>query len=181
LKALSILSEEFGDIYVNFGPSISAKDYFRDSHKWNAHTIKPMHLINLTPEENGLIQNLSHEIVSRQQSHFIITTFQIMATAIAKSVHRASLMNIDELCKEVVWLSDVIKSYGGNTFDYDESNTRNEVKKVLSSHRNLVHVNDESQVKLVNTSPFIMTDEIKMKMKGIIVKVDVSVVLIMIL
>lgn len=167
LRALSILNENFGNIYVNVGTPFSALDYFGSSFTKSIHALKPVEIRDLSNDENQLIQKLSHEVVYRQQQGMIITSFQLVCVAIMVSLHNEKPMTVDELEKYVIWLSSVFKSFGALSFDYDSENIKKELSALLATHKSLVVVDKNSKVRLVNSMPFLMTDEIKKKMKGI--------------
>lgn len=154
---------------MNIGTPFSALDYFGSSFKKSIDALKPVEIRDLSNEENQLIQKLSHEVVHRQQQGMIITSFQLISVAVMVSMHNEKAMTVNELEEYVVWLSQILKSFGAQTFDYDRENVKKEITTMLATHKSFVVIDKNSKVRLVNSMPFLMTDEIKKKMKGLCV------------
>uniref|UniRef100_A0A182SC00 Phospholipid/glycerol acyltransferase domain-containing protein n=1 Tax=Anopheles maculatus TaxID=74869 RepID=A0A182SC00_9DIPT len=79
LKALSIVRENFGTIYLEFGDPLSAKDYFGEGLNRTRHTIAPTFAQTLAKEERDAIQNLANDVVHLQQHRMVLTTFHLIA------------------------------------------------------------------------------------------------------
>lgn len=165
-KALNILNDYLGNIYVNIGTPISAKEYFGSSMKRMMHALKPVELQTLTPEENKLVQTISHEIVYRQQRYAFVTTFQMIAVSVMMSLHKAQPLSEADLFKEIVWLARLFKSYDANIFDYDEEIWKEEFKDAFQAHCNLVRIDKAKKLRLVSDAPVVLTIDIQNKMKG---------------
>lgn len=152
---------------MNVGEPFSAKQFLGPALKQTFHPLRPIEPQYITPEQNHLIQHLSHEIVYRQQQGAIITTFQIVAVALTMSLHNTVPLTEETLTENIIWLSRVFKRLGATVFDYDEESIKKEMKETLLIHNNLIKMDKGNRLRLLNNAPFLMTDEIKKRMKGL--------------
>ncbi|XP_044263881.1 dihydroxyacetone phosphate acyltransferase [Tribolium madens] len=146
-KSLSIVKEKFGSIYFDFAEPISAKKFFGPNLDRTLHNLQPIHMQEITDYEKKLIPSLAHEIVYKQQKHCVITTFNLLAIVLHNNLTSGrSLLSVDEIIDEILWLRTIIQSLGAYVFMEDP---RKCVAEALEVHDNFVRVNEEGKVTLV--------------------------------
>lgn len=113
MKALSILNENYGNIYVRFGESFSVKDYFGREIDRSLHSFGPVQLQDLTLSETKQIIRLAHAIVDKQRELTVITCFNLVAAVLNNNiVNGKEPFTLENLVGEVSWLSSVLKKIG---------------------------------------------------------------------
>ena len=141
------MKEKYGAIYFDMAQPISAKQFFRAKFNKSGHNLQPIHQQEITEEEKKLIPELAHEIVLQQQKHCVITTFNLIAIVLHHNLfNEKSLMGVDDLCTEVLWLKKILEAVGAFVQTDD---VRNSVFEALEVHKNIVRVDESGKVTLV--------------------------------
>jgi glyceronephosphate O-acyltransferase len=74
LKSLTVLEQNYGSMYFDFGEPISVKEFFGERLNRFAHALEPAHVQTLTKTDLGLINELAHEVKKKD--------FTLLATAL---------------------------------------------------------------------------------------------------
>lgn len=141
------MKEKYGSIYFNFGTPISTKAFFGSSLDRSKHSLQPVYQQEITNDEKKLIPALAYEIVYQQQKQCTITAFNLIAMALCKNlISDATLLNIDNLISEVLWLKKVIVRLGGFVHIDDPKSS---ILAALEVHKNIVKFNESGELVLV--------------------------------
>lgn len=123
MKALRILNENHGNVYVNFGTPFSVKDYIGSKIDRSIHNFGPVHLQDLTPQESKQIVDLAHTIVDKQKDLTVLTCFNLVAAVVNNNlINGSKRLQLDWLVLEVSWFLsileklDVVVDIGGRFF-----------------------------------------------------------------
>ncbi|KAL0269875.1 UNVERIFIED_CONTAM: hypothetical protein PYX00_007463 [Menopon gallinae] len=147
-KALTILNESYGNIYINFGEPLSVRNYFGSNIDRSIHNFGPVHMQELTSDESKQISQLAHNIVRKQQDLTVINCFNLVSTVINNHVMGCSMpLTLDGLIFEVEWLLPIIK--GLNAIVAVEKNVVHSINVALQLHSNLVRVTTDKNIKLL--------------------------------
>lgn len=145
IKSLKIVTENYGNVYMNFGQPISVKEWFADKITRRNHSLKPLHEQELTAEEKRIVVKFAYDIIHRQQRLTIITTFNLIALCLTNSIKRNVALTLDELFDEIVWYKTVLEAQGAKT---DLLNVKSNVLESLSVHVNLVTLAANGEINL---------------------------------
>ncbi|GLV33264.1 Glyceronephosphate O-acyltransferase [Carabus blaptoides fortunei] len=162
LKSLSIIKENYGNIYVDFTAPISVKQYLSKSNlKLDSHSLNPLHLQTLDAEERQFIADMAHRVVHTQQKHAVLTVFNLIAILVNNNmILGGAPFILDQLSLEILWLRDILEHLGARIEIYDDDALR----QALLVHNNLITVKN-TKVQLVQ-SPVILNDIDRKKTKG---------------
>jgi len=67
IKAMSILKEDYGKVFINFGEPMSVSQALAGRVDRSIHSFGPIVLQDLTAAESRQVVSLAHEIVNRQR------------------------------------------------------------------------------------------------------------------
>lgn len=113
VKALSILNENYGNVYVQIGEPFSIKDYFGNRIDRSLHNFGPIQLQDLTKAESRQIVDLAHSIVDKQRELTVVTCFNLIAAVFNDHIVSASNpLSWKELVLDVTWLLSVMETLG---------------------------------------------------------------------
>ncbi|KAK5647609.1 hypothetical protein RI129_002501 [Pyrocoelia pectoralis] len=148
-KSLSIIKEYYGNIYIDFGEPISARNFFSGYLNRSFHNLKPIHMQEFTEQEKYLTSKLSNEIVVSQQNCAVITTFNVIALALINNCYITGCkeMKLEDLAQEVAWINENLRYFGTVT---ELNNLIVDIQNALNVHKSLVTVTNEKMVKLVD-------------------------------
>ncbi|KAF5285593.1 hypothetical protein FQA39_LY16562 [Lamprigera yunnana] len=162
-KSLSIIKEQYGNIYIDFGDPISARDFFGSLLNRSFHSIKPIYMQELTEEEKKLTSQLASDIIYKQQKHAVITTFNVIALGLT---HNFALQRketkLKNLVEDVTWINNIVKSLGAFTEILD---IESDIHRSLNVHKGLVRVTSDLKVELVENVDNAYTRDVS-KLKG---------------
>lgn len=164
-KALTIVNENFGNIYFEFGDPISVKQFLGSKLKRLQHGMRPVHSQELLDEEKAEITHLAENIVHCQQKLAVITTFNLIAVVLTNSLTmNQNIMRFEQLVVETMWLKSILAMCGAVVdFDYARKN----IKAALDVHKNLIHMDADSNITLVQNAIVLSgLKESKAKLKG---------------
>lgn len=145
IKSLKIVNENYGNVYMNFGQPVSAKEWFSDKMIRNNHSLKPLHEQELTTQEKQLAAKFAYEIIYRQQRLAIITTFNLIALCLTNSIKQNTPLTLDKLVDEILWYKTVLEAQGAKT---DLVDVKSNVLESLSVHVNLVTLAANGEINL---------------------------------
>ncbi|KAJ8942309.1 hypothetical protein NQ318_005300 [Aromia moschata] len=161
-KSLTILSENFGDIYAHFNRPISAREFFGDKLDRSVHSLKPLHMQEVTEQEKLLIPSLAHEIVYRQQKSNVITVFNLLSLILNHNLtKRKEPLTVTELIGEVNW-------FKGDNGEFRcvrvYRRHRKSIRDSFTAHKNLIGI-EQDRVCLIEN--FIALDKMSpSRLKG---------------
>ncbi|XP_034489168.1 dihydroxyacetone phosphate acyltransferase [Drosophila innubila] len=114
-KALKIIDERFGKMFLDFGAPISAKEFF--GHH-NGERIQRAglggSLQKLNRQEIELVKQLANEIIYQQQRRIVITTFNMLSLLYASKLYGQHSVNLDELARGVLHLKRIFEQLGAH-------------------------------------------------------------------
>lgn len=146
-KSMTILKEEFGNIYVHMDAPISVRQFFGNKIDRSVHNLGPLHQQELTENEKNLLPSLAYKILHRHQKASVVTVFNLIALVLNNNLsYNKTLLTIEELTEEVEWIKNIIKDLGGSI--YTENLYKN-VKEALSVHKGLIKLNEDKKLTLI--------------------------------
>ncbi|KFB40728.1 AGAP001908-PA-like protein [Anopheles sinensis] len=151
LKALSIVRENFGSIYLEFGDPISAKHYFGDGLNRAQHTVAPSFAQVLAKEEREAIQDLANDVVHLQQHRMVLTTFHLIAHYYNYRKYHGQAVALDQLVQGVTLLGRILESLGAITELEGAENVENLILQALAVHRNILQLTAERVLVIAKT------------------------------
>ncbi|EEB19015.1 Dihydroxyacetone phosphate acyltransferase, putative [Pediculus humanus corporis] len=165
-KALSILNENYGNIYVNFGEPISLKEYFSTKIDRSKHCMGPVYLQQLSKEENDLIINLAYSIINEQRDLTVVNCFNLIASILNYYYKTSSNpLTVNELTTEVQWLFSQLKILITDRSKLALKDvTKDFIMYHLSLHKPLIFVSPDEKIylgKIVTSNTKIVCDSLE--------------------
>ncbi|XP_055904777.1 dihydroxyacetone phosphate acyltransferase [Eupeodes corollae] len=137
-KALKIIDERFGRMYMDVGNPISVKEFFGSFGPERIRRASiPSHLQKLNMDEVLMIKKLASEVVYQQQRRVVITTFNMIAVLYTYSLNCQRPLNIDELSRDVVLLKTLFEKLGAHVATNNNA-IKPEIIKTVEIHSNVV-------------------------------------------
>lgn len=147
IKSLKIINESYGNIYIDFAEPISAKQFYKDSIDRSVHSIKPLHLEELTAHEKSRSSLLAYSILHTQQKHCVITTFNLLAVVLLNNfVSSGHILKLDDIIEKVVWFDGILKQFKAFT---DLRNSKQNVLEAIKTHNEVIQLLDDGTISLV--------------------------------
>lgn len=136
-KALKIIDERFGRMYMDVGDPISVKEFFgKRSDQFHRASI-PSYLQKLNRDEVQLIKKLANEVVYQQQRRIVITTFNMIAVLYTHSINSQQPLNIAELSIAIPLLKTLFEKLGAHVAT-NINCIKPEIIKTVEIHSNVV-------------------------------------------
>ncbi|TMW48631.1 hypothetical protein DOY81_006296 [Sarcophaga bullata] len=139
-KALKIIDERFGKMYLDFGEPISVKQFMGAScasDRMKRAAIGP-HLQKLNKNEIDLVKNLATEIIYQQQRRIVITTFNLVCLYFSSQYYNQISVNLDELSHGVLMLKEMFEELGAHVAT-DQNCIKHEIMETVEIHSNILH------------------------------------------
>ncbi|XP_055613347.1 dihydroxyacetone phosphate acyltransferase [Uranotaenia lowii] len=186
LKAMSILKENYGSIYFEFGDPISVREYLGSDLNRIQHAVNPTHIQTLTKSELSLIQNLAFDVVHLQQQKIVLTTFHLISVYYNYKKYLGKSITLDELIDGLALLHQIFNDLGavttiertGNS-GTDRALIEKSVNEALTVHRNILQLtNDNVLVIAKSHHDFSQVDKRKLKghnLSDIVMKLSVPI------
>ncbi|XP_058446346.1 dihydroxyacetone phosphate acyltransferase [Malaya genurostris] len=172
LKAMSILKENYGSIYFEFGEAISAKEYFGSQLDRQRHAMNPSHVQTLSKSELGMIQNLAFDVVHLQQEKIVLTTFHLISIYYNYQKYLGQSITLPELVEGLSSMLDMFKDLGAITtvqktgdVDTDNQLIETSIAEALNVHRNILQLTSD-QILVIATTHHDFNEVDKRKLKG---------------
>ncbi|VDK48255.1 unnamed protein product [Anisakis simplex] len=89
LKALRIMNEKFGRVYMTFGEAISLRDYFRESLPRSAFARTPSDHFELSTQQKAEVRKLGHHIVCVHNRNNITSIWPYACVILLKLLQEA--------------------------------------------------------------------------------------------
>ncbi|XP_058057884.1 dihydroxyacetone phosphate acyltransferase isoform X2 [Anopheles bellator] len=164
LKALSIVKENFGTIYLEFGDAFSAKEYFGGKLDRVQHTVAPSYAQLLAQQERDAIQHLANDVVHLQQRRMVLTTFHLIALYYNLRKYHGQTVDLTELEKGVRQLGVIFGDLGAITEVEDEREVNSRIAQSLAVHRNILQLTSGRILVIAKTRhDFSQVDKRKLK------------------
>ncbi|XP_041969119.1 dihydroxyacetone phosphate acyltransferase isoform X2 [Aricia agestis] len=161
LKSLGKLNDNFGNIYVQFGETISLNAYLGDQGLTPA-SLLPLDLLTLAADQKKKVQKVAEYAVSLQQSNTVVTITNLLAIVLMDSLIKNEALTLDDAFREVEGLIDMLRSLGARVYETD---VRRSVHRILVVHRSLMAVQG-NKLRLIAGDPMTFSPEVRKKMKG---------------
>uniref|UniRef100_A0A1A9Z3V3 Phospholipid/glycerol acyltransferase domain-containing protein n=1 Tax=Glossina pallidipes TaxID=7398 RepID=A0A1A9Z3V3_GLOPL len=165
-KALKIIDERFGKMYLDFGKPISVRDFFghKDAQRIERATLAA-HLQQLNKNEIELIKKLANEIIYQQQRRIVINTFNLLSLYYSSQLYNQSPVNIDELARGITLLKGLFQELGAHV-STNLNAIKPEIIKTVEIHSNIVHFH-QANLRFTKVAAEQLAQEIDMaKLKG---------------
>uniref|UniRef100_A0A182JQR0 Phospholipid/glycerol acyltransferase domain-containing protein n=1 Tax=Anopheles christyi TaxID=43041 RepID=A0A182JQR0_9DIPT len=140
LKALSIVRENYGTIYLEFGDPLSAKDYFGDGLNRTRHTVAPTFAQTLAKEERESIQDLANDVVHLQQHRMVLTAFHLIALYYNYRKYHGQTVTLGQLVEGVAQLGRIFEDLGAVTEVEGCTDVQKLCLEALDVHRNVLQL-----------------------------------------
>lgn len=139
-KSLSIIKESYGNIHLNFGQPISAKEFFGENLNKSRHNIGPINQQELNDFDRKIIPHLAHEIIHCQQELSTLNIINLIAIIINFNLTNSKvLLTSAELRAKVLWLKEALENLGANIWS---SNIDYEIEEALKVHKNKIVIDN---------------------------------------
>ncbi|XP_023296585.2 dihydroxyacetone phosphate acyltransferase [Lucilia cuprina] len=139
-KALKIIDERFGKMYLDFGEPISVRDFMGEA--CGADRMKRAaigaHLQKLNKKEIDLVKGLATEIIYQQQRRIVITTFNLVCLFYTSQYYNNISVNLDELSRGIVLLKEMFEDLGAHVAT-DVNCIKPEIMETVEIHSNILH------------------------------------------
>ncbi|XP_055640233.1 dihydroxyacetone phosphate acyltransferase [Toxorhynchites rutilus septentrionalis] len=172
LKAMSILKDNYGSIYFEYGDPISVKEYFGADLNRFQHAANPSHVQTLTKSELALIQNLAFDVVHLQQEKIVLTTFHLISIYYNYQKYLGKPVTLTELIEGLSFMLDIFKDLGAVTtiqkvghLEEDRELIRASIIEALAVHRNILQLTTDD-VLVITKSHYDFSQVDKRKLKG---------------
>ncbi|EDS32179.1 glycerol-3-phosphate acyltransferase [Culex quinquefasciatus] len=172
LKAMSILKENYGSIYFEFGDPISVREYFGDELNRFQHSMSPAHVQSLTKSDLTLLHNLAFDVVHLQQEKIVLTTFHLISVYYNYRKYLGQSVNLPELIEGLRVLVDIFQHLGAVTtiqktghHEADRNLIRTSIEEALKTHANILQLNSDA-VLVIAKSHHDFSQVDKRKLKG---------------
>lgn len=143
LKAITNLkNQNYGKICLDFGGSMSVKEYFKGKVDRFQHSHDPVHVQLLAKDELQCINDLANEVVRRQQDKIVIMPFNLIAL-IYNELKFTNKLDEMSLIKVISRMREVGKFFEhfGAVLSMDERHEEDEIKSTLKIHSNILDDN----------------------------------------
>lgn len=115
IKALKMLNERYGKVYVDFAEPISVRDLFQFSGLKRSPPTPASPQVHhaLSIDETAFSMEVAHHVVQQQQRHSVITAFNLMSVILNSSALEGTgppLLN--EMVANVSWFKSVMEVLG---------------------------------------------------------------------
>ncbi|KAH8330612.1 hypothetical protein KR067_005654 [Drosophila pandora] len=138
-KALKIIDERFGKMFLDFGEPISVREFFgHDSGHRMQRAGVAGHLQKLNRQEVELVKQLANEIIYQQQRRIVITTFNLLSLYYASQLYAQKSVNIDELSRGVLLLKRIFEQLGAHVSAAPKS-IKADIIDAVEIHSNILH------------------------------------------
>ncbi|XP_067646131.1 dihydroxyacetone phosphate acyltransferase isoform X2 [Eurosta solidaginis] len=161
-KALKIIDERFGKMYLDFGTPISAREFFghTGADRMQRATMGA-HLQKLDKLELDLIKNLANEVIYQQQRRIVISTFNLLCLCYASQLYAESSANMDELAHGITELKCMFEELGAHVAT-DQNRLKNEIIETVEIHSNILHFHN-GQLQFTQVAAAQLAQEIDIK------------------
>ncbi|KAM8704500.1 hypothetical protein ACLKA7_009017 [Drosophila subpalustris] len=137
-KALKIIDERFGKMFLDFGAPISAKEFF------GHHSGERMQraglggsLQKLNRQEIELVKQLANEIIYQQQRRIVISTFNMLCLLYASKLYGQHSVNLDELARGILHMKRIFEQLGAHVSTCTK-NIKVDIIDAVEIHKNIL-------------------------------------------
>lgn len=138
-KAFSILSQNFGSIYFDFGRPFSVKEYLKSRLDRFKHALEPAHVQVLSKSELITVTSLAYDVVNLQQDRIMLTMFNIMCFCFNYHKFKGRSLTVDDLSKEVSMITTVFRALNAPlALTFQNKDIKEEILHALTIHSNVL-------------------------------------------
>ncbi|EDV92833.1 GH18612 [Drosophila grimshawi] len=124
-KALKIIDERFGKMFLDFGEPISVREFFGHNNGQRIQRAGVAGSVQkLNRQEIELVKQLANEIIYQQQRRIVISTFNLLSLYYASRLYGQRSVNLDELSRGILHLQRIFEQLGAHV-----STTANSIKR----------------------------------------------------
>ncbi|ALC47997.1 Dhap-at [Drosophila busckii] len=137
-KALKIIDERFGKMFLDFGEPISVREFF--GHNGGERIRRAGisgSLQKLNRQEIDLVKQLATEIIYQQQRRIVISTFNLLSLYYASQLYGQRSVNIDELSRGILHLKRIFEQLGAHV-SVSAKSIKADVIDAVEIHSNIV-------------------------------------------
>ncbi|XP_002073151.3 dihydroxyacetone phosphate acyltransferase [Drosophila willistoni] len=140
-KALKIIDERFGKMFLDFGEPISVREFFgHTSGQRMQRAGVGGHLQKLNRQEIELVKQLANEVIYQQQRRIVINTFNLLSLYYASQLYAQRTVNIDELSRGLLHLKRIFEQLGSHV-STNANNIKADIIDAVEIHSNIVNFN----------------------------------------
>ncbi|XP_060646596.1 dihydroxyacetone phosphate acyltransferase [Drosophila nasuta] len=137
-KALKIIDERFGKMFLDFGTPISAREFFgHESGDRIQRAGLGGSLQKLNRQEIELVKQLANEIIYQQQRRIVISTFNMLSLFYASKLYGQLSVNLDELARGILHLKRIFEQLGAHV-STRSSNIKSDIIDAVEIHGNIL-------------------------------------------
>ncbi|XP_049858288.1 dihydroxyacetone phosphate acyltransferase isoform X1 [Schistocerca gregaria] len=143
VKALKLVNEHYGNIYVEFGEPISVKSFCQenghsDPRLWRQAV--PREVPAAVDLEAATVQELAYKVVHAQMASTVLTPFNVLAIALSGSLmwKADAAPSLTHIAREVTWLCSVLETLGALVDCKGPASTEEVLRESLSVHKSLI-------------------------------------------
>lgn len=137
-KALKIIDERFGKMFLDFGAPISVREFFgHDSTQRMQRAGLGGSLQKLNRQEIELVKQLANEIIYQQQRRIVITTFNLLTLYYASKLYGQCTANVDELSRGILHLKRIFEKLGAHV-STSANSIKADVIDAIEIHSNIL-------------------------------------------
>ncbi|XP_030373666.1 dihydroxyacetone phosphate acyltransferase [Scaptodrosophila lebanonensis] len=138
-KALKIVDERFGKMYLDFGAPISAREFFGHSSVQRIQRAGiGAHLQKLNRDEIEQVKQLANEVIYQQQRRIVINTFNLLSLYYASQLYAQRSVNIDELSLGILHLKHIFEQLGAHV-STSANSIKADIIDAVEIHSNIVN------------------------------------------
>lgn len=143
VKALKMVNEHYGKIYVEFGEPISVKSFCQESGRSDPRLWRqavPREVPAAVDLEAAVVQELAYKVVHSQMASTVLTPFNILAVALSGSLmwKADTAPSLNHIAKEVTWLCSVLETLGALIDCKGPASTEDTLRESLAVHKSLI-------------------------------------------
>ncbi|XP_021933901.1 dihydroxyacetone phosphate acyltransferase isoform X2 [Zootermopsis nevadensis] len=169
IKALNMLNERYGKVYMDFAEPISVRELSRFAgFQRSLPTPECPHIQRaLSVDEAAFCVEVAHHVVQQQQRHSVISAFNLISIVLNNSVlEGAGPPLLNEVVADVSWLKSVMEVLGALIgVQGVPSGVESAVKEAIVVHKSLVTLTPTNHLKLIKVHTFAHRVDPK-KLKG---------------
>lgn len=114
-KALKIIDERFGKMFLDFGAPISVREFFGHESGQRLHRAGlGGSLQKLNRQEIDLVKQLANEIIYQQQRRIVISTFNLLSLCYASKLYGQLSVGLDDLAQSILHLKRIFEQLGAH-------------------------------------------------------------------
>ncbi|RXG60579.1 Dihydroxyacetone phosphate acyltransferase [Armadillidium vulgare] len=147
LKAMRILKEKFGTIYVHIGKGISVSKFL--SPRVDRHlNVDPFYLSSLSPKEFNACESLAFHVLRVLQNNCVVSVWSLACVGLIRALWAGFWsLPFDTLYKEILNLARLAKKLGALVEGLDTTESiEDHLRRSLAEHCEVVRLSDSDNL-----------------------------------